>query len=116
MAIVFKTYNNRHQLHIYGENWKLKESSQLKELLAILGNRNAAKVSASTMMDGIEINLNEIIIDCPNTDQLKSYFSKLVDFKDTFQITKPEEAQKSNPRESGRAAGRAAEKQGKRQR
>ena len=85
MAILFKTYNGRNQLHVYGEHWKVKSSKELKEILVIIGEKNAKKAVIAPDENHILINLNELIIECKGASDLKKKFDILADYKIKYQ-------------------------------
>jgi len=86
VAILFKTYNGRNQLHIYGEHWIVKTSVELKKILALLDVKNAKKAAVIPEEDQISISLNEIIIECKDAKDLKEKFSFLADCKIKYQV------------------------------
>jgi len=85
MSILFKTYNRKHQLHIYNETWALPDKKYLDELLTFLSKDEATKVKVLPSETKIEIELNAIIINCAGLDDLKKKFGILAEMKERFQ-------------------------------
>ncbi len=86
---MFKTYNKKHQLHLYNEIWVLQTKQQLKELLDLFSKQEAAKIKVNPVGKNIEVELNALIIDCRDIQDLKAKFSYLVDLKEKFQKIVP---------------------------
>ncbi len=87
MGILFKTYNGKHQLHLYNEIWVLQTKQQMNDLFSIFSKKEAAKIKVNQVGKNIEIELNGLIIDCGDTADLKAKFGYLVDLKEKFQKT-----------------------------
>ncbi len=86
MAILFKTYNGRNQLHVYGENWTIDTSADLKKVLALFDQKNALKATIVHNDKNINLNLNDMIIECKGMTDLKNKFGVLAEFKVKHQI------------------------------
>jgi hypothetical protein len=96
MGILFKTYNGKHQLHLYRETWVAKNKSQMDEILTLFSKKEMAKAVITPKDDAIEIELNGMIVDCKDLNDLKAKFGHLADQKAKFQkIETPEPAKKS---------------------
>lgn len=85
MSILFKTYNGLPQLHIYQEIWQVQSKIQLDDILRLLAKKELAKVKLKPHNEGIDVEMNGVIIDCSDTRDLKEKFSMLADLKDRFQ-------------------------------
>ena len=85
MGILFKTYNGKHQLHLYNELWVLQTKQQMNDLFNLFQKQGAAKIKVNPVGKNIEIELNGLIINCFDTKDLKIKFSHLVDLKEKFQ-------------------------------
>lgn len=85
MAIVFKTYNGRHQLHLMNEVWVLKSKQQLDELLALFPKQEMSKLHITPVGKDIEVEVKGVIIDCKDTKELKLKFGQFVDLKEKAQ-------------------------------
>ncbi len=89
MGILFKTYNKKHQLHLYHEVWVFQSKQHLNSLLNLFPKKEAAKIKAIPVGSKIEVELNGLIMDCKDTKDLKMKFSHLVDLKEKFQKIVP---------------------------
>lgn len=89
MGILFKTYNKRHQLHLYNEVWVLKNKQQLTDILGLFPPKEATKAKITPTDDKIEVELNGLIMECRNIADLKQKFSVLVDLKEQYQKILP---------------------------
>ncbi|MBU0459383.1 MAG: hypothetical protein KKH52_03385 [Nanoarchaeota archaeon] len=89
MGILFKTYNKKHQLHLYNEVWVFKSKQHLNDLLNLFPKQEAAKIKATPVGKNIEVELNGLIMDCRDTADLKMKFAHLVDLKEKFQKLVP---------------------------
>ncbi len=85
MGILFKTYNGKHQLHLYNEIWVLESKVQLEELIEMVGKKEASKLKIVPENNKIQIELNGVIVDCRDATDLKYKFGVLVDWKQRFQ-------------------------------
>ena len=94
MGILFKTYNKKHQLHLYKEIWVMENKRQLDELLSLFPKEEAAKLKLTPIGNKFEIELNGLIMNCKDTRELKLQFSHLVDLKEKFQKIFPPKAKK----------------------
>jgi|GEM_PF-1908440 len=95
MGILFKTYNGKHQLHIYREAWVAKNKKEMDEILNLFSKKEVVKAKITPIEDKIEIELNGLIVDCKDVNDLKVKFSLLVDMKNKYQkITSDEETPK----------------------
>lgn len=89
MGLLFKTYNGKHQLHFYREVWVVKNKAQLDEVLGMFSKKEAAKVKVTPGEDSIELELNEVILDCKDISDLKVKFGQMVDLKVKYQKVTP---------------------------
>jgi len=89
MGILFKTYNKRHQLHLYNEIWVMDNKRHLEELLVLFPKEQASKLKITPVGNKLEIELNGLIMDCTDSKDLKAKFSQLVDLKEKFQKIVP---------------------------
>jgi hypothetical protein len=89
MGILFKTYNKKHQLHLYNEIWVLQTKAQLNDLVGLFPKSEAAKLKINPIGTKIELELNGVILDCKDTKDLKAKFGHFVDLKEKFQKTTP---------------------------
>lgn len=85
MGILFKTYNKRHQLHLYKEVWVMGTKRQLDDLLSLFPKEQAAKLKITPVGNKFELELNGLIMDCKDSRDLKEKFSMLVDMKEKYQ-------------------------------
>ncbi len=98
MGILFKTYNGKHQLHIYREVWVAKNKKDMDEILALFSKKEVIKAKITPSDDKIEIELNGLIVDCKDVTDLKNKFALIVDMKAKFQKVTPEEKEVKKPR------------------
>ncbi|MBI4983143.1 hypothetical protein HZC32_00660 [Candidatus Woesearchaeota archaeon] len=94
MGILFKTYNGKHQLHLYREVWVMKNKAQMEEILALFSKKELSKAKITPAENQIEIELNGLIVDCKDVADLKTKFALLVDLKTKYQKVTPEEIKK----------------------
>ncbi|MBS3166356.1 hypothetical protein J4444_04495 [Candidatus Woesearchaeota archaeon] len=94
MGILFKTYNGRHQLHLYNEVWVLKNKQQLDEILGMFPKKELIKAKITPGDDHIELELNGLIMDCKNIADLKKKFGMMVDLKEEYQKVTPQPKEK----------------------
>ena len=90
MGILFKTYNGKHQLHLYRELWVAKNKQQLEEILALFSKKEVIKAKITPVEDTIEVELNGLIVDCKDVTDLKNKFGIIVDMKAKYQKILPE--------------------------
>ena len=90
MGIMFKTYNRKHQLHLYQEVWILPTKRQLEELLSFFPKPEIEKIKITPQGNAIEVELNGCIINCKDSVDLKAKFSYLVDLKEKYQKIMPQ--------------------------
>ncbi|MBI2665433.1 hypothetical protein HYX12_02315 [Candidatus Woesearchaeota archaeon] len=64
MGVLFKTYNKKHQLHLYNEIWVMENKRQLEEVLSMFSPQEAAKVKVTPVGNKMEVALNAMIINC----------------------------------------------------
>ena len=100
MGILFKTYNGRHQLHLYREVWVAQSKKELEEILALFSKKEVVKAKITPVNDTIEVELNGLIVDCKDVLDLKVKFSLLVDMKAKFQKITPEVKEVKKPRKN----------------
>ncbi|MFA6461988.1 MAG: hypothetical protein WCV90_07020 [Candidatus Woesearchaeota archaeon] len=98
MGILFKTYNGKHQLHIYREVWIAKTKKELDEILALFSKKEVVKAKITPTEDIIEIELNGLIVDCRDVTDLKNKFALIVDMKDKYQKVTPEVKEVKKPK------------------
>ena len=94
MGILFKTYNKKHQLHLYNEVWVFSTKQHLTSLLNLFPKTEAAKIKAIPVGSKIEVELNGLIMDCKDVADLKIKFGNLVDLKERFQKIVPPKKKK----------------------
>ena len=85
MAIQYKIYNRKYQLHFYNEVWELQTKHQLDEILSLFAPQEMAKVKIIPLDNKIEIHLQAIFLECRTAQELKQRFSLVVDMKDKYQ-------------------------------
>ena len=85
MAIQYKIYNRKYQLHFYNEVWELQTKHQLDEILSLFSPQEMAKVKIIPLDNKIEIQLQAIFLECRTSQELKQRFSLVVDMKDKYQ-------------------------------
>lgn len=85
MGILFKTYNGKHQLHVYNEVWALKTKQQLDDILSYFDKKEVSKAVIKPINNQIELELNGLIVNCKDIKDLKLKFGQLVDLKEQFQ-------------------------------
>jgi hypothetical protein len=98
MGILFKTYNGKHQLHIYREVWVTKTKKEMDEILALFSKKELLKAKITPSDDQIEIELNGLIVDCRDVADLKAKFALVVDLKAKYQKVTPDEKEVKKPR------------------
>lgn len=89
MSIVFKTYNKKHQLHLYQETWVFSTKQQLDEIFSLFGKKEIAKAQVKPSGNNIEAVFNGMIIDCKDLADVKKKFALLADWKEKYQKTGP---------------------------
>ncbi|MFH1276520.1 MAG: hypothetical protein ABIH82_05395 [Candidatus Woesearchaeota archaeon] len=85
MGILFKTYNKKHQLHLYKEVWVMENKRQLDEFLSLYTKEEASKLKITPVGNKFEVELNGLIMNCRDSTDLKKKFSILVDMKEKYQ-------------------------------
>lgn len=100
MGVLFKTYNGRHQLHLYKEVWVTKNKAQMDEVLALFNKKELVKAKITPSENQIEIELNGLIVECKDVADLKAKFSLVVDLKAKYQKVTPEVKEAKKPRKS----------------
>ncbi len=85
MSIVFKTYNKKHQLHLYQETWLFSTKQQLDEVFSLFGKKEIAKAQVKPTGSTIEAVFNGMIIDCKDLADVKKKFALLADWKEKYQ-------------------------------
>jgi len=98
MGILFKTYNGKHQLHIYREVWVAKNKKEMDEILALFSKKEVVKAKITPAEDKIEIELNGLIVDCRDVADLKAKFALVVDMKAKYQKVTSEEKEVKKPK------------------
>jgi len=91
MGILFKTYNGKHQLHLYKELWVLQNKQQLDDVLKLFSKKEMTKARIIPHEKAIELELNGLILDCKDVNDLKVKFGLLVDLKHKYQKILPHE-------------------------
>ena len=95
MGILFKTYQRRHQLHVYNEVWSVSGKEQMEEVLKIFPPEEMAKAKITPSATTIDIELNGLIVNCRDMKDLKIKFGILAELKEKYQKILPE---KSKPK------------------
>lgn len=90
MGILFKTYQKRHQLHLYNEIWQVSGKEQLEEVMKLFSPEEMAKAKITPFGEKIDIELNGIIVDCADMNDLKEKFGLLAELKEKYQKIFPE--------------------------
>ncbi len=85
MSIVFKTYNRKHQLHLYQETWVFTTKVQLDEVLGLFPKKEISKAEIKPVNETIEVTFNGLIMDCRDLADLKKKFGLLADLKERYQ-------------------------------
>lgn len=85
MSIVFKTYNKKHQLHLYQETWIFSTKHQLDEVFSLFGKTEIAKAQVKPAGNSIEAVFNGMIIECKDLADVKKKFALLADCKEKYQ-------------------------------
>jgi hypothetical protein len=89
MGILFKTYQRRHQLHVYNEVWSVQDKEHLEEVLSMFKKEELLKAKIVPGANNIDIELNGLIIDCRNLSDLKRKFGQLAEIKEKYQKILP---------------------------
>ena len=89
MGILFKTYQRRHQLHVYNEVWSVQDKAHLEEILSLFKKEELLKAKIIPGANNIDIELNGLIIDCRNLNDLKKKFGQLAEIKEKYQKILP---------------------------
>lgn len=98
MGILFKTYNGKHQLHLYRECWVVKNKAQMDEILTLFSKKEVAKAVITPKDDSIEIEFNGMIVDCRDSADLKQKFGVLADLKAKYQKLDTQFEKKAEPK------------------
>ena len=85
MGILFKTYNGKHQLHLYKEEWIFPTKENLDDFLKMIPKKSVANLVISQEEKGINVKMNGVIVDCRDLNDLKDKFGKLTDLKEEYQ-------------------------------
>ncbi len=102
MSIVFKTYNRKHQLHLYQETWVFSNKAQLDEVLGMFNKKELPKAEVKPVNETIEVTFNGVIIDCHDLADLKKKFGLLADLKEKYQKQVVPQVQKGLRRPASR--------------
>ena len=89
MGILFKTYQRRHQLHVYNEVWSVQDKAHLEEVLSMFKKEELLKAKIIPGANNIDIELNGLIIDCRNLSDLKKKFGQIAETKEKYQKILP---------------------------
>jgi len=89
MGILFKTYQRRHQLHIYNEVWSVPDKAHLEEILSLFKKEELIKAKITPGANNIDVELNGLIVDCRNLSDLKKKFGVLAETKEKYQKILP---------------------------
>src|SRR3989344_2905350 len=81
MAIQFKLYNRKYQLHFYNEVWVLQTKHQLDEILCLFSPQEMAKVKIIPLDNNIEVQLHAIFLEGRTAQEIKQKFSLLGEMK-----------------------------------
>ena len=85
MGILFKTYNKKHQLHLYQETWIFSTKHQLDEVFSLFSKTELVKAQVKPSGSNIEAVFNGVIMDCKDLADVKKKFAILADWKDKYQ-------------------------------
>jgi len=90
MAILFKTYNGRHQLHLCNEHWAVANKQELDEVLGLFGKKEMSKIVVKPINEKIDLEFHDAIIDCRDLRDLKYKFGLVADIKEKYQKNEPQ--------------------------
>ncbi|MBI4151421.1 hypothetical protein HY496_00495 [Candidatus Woesearchaeota archaeon] len=85
MGILFKTYNGKHQLHLYQETWRFATKKYLDDVLSLFSAPEMKKIKMKNVGNFMELEFSGVIVECHDLKDLKHKFSLLADMKDKFQ-------------------------------
>ena len=85
MGILFKTYNGKHQLHLYQENWRFATKKEVDDVLSLFSPLELKKIKMKNVGNFIELEFSGVIVECVDAKDLKHKFSLLADMKEKFQ-------------------------------
>lgn len=89
MGILFKTYNGKHQLHLYNELWCFPSRNELDTILVFFSPKELKKIKIKPNRSSIDVEFNGVIVDCDDLNDLKHKFGLLVEMKNKYQKTTP---------------------------
>jgi hypothetical protein len=89
MGILFKTYQRRHQLHVYNEVWSVADKEHLEEVLSPFKKEELSKAKIIPGAHSIDVELNGLIVDCRSLSDLKRKFGILAEIKEKYQKILP---------------------------
>ena len=96
MGILFKTYQRRHQLHVYNEVWSVQDKEHLEVVLSMFKKEELIKAKIVPNANSIDVELNGLIIDCRNLADLKRKFGQLAEIKEKYQKILPPKKKPAN--------------------
>lgn len=85
MGILFKTYNGKHQLHLYQETWRFATKKDLDSVLTLFSPIELKKIKMKNVGNFMELEFSGVIVECADLKDLKLKFSLLAEMKDKFQ-------------------------------
>ena len=85
MGILFKTYNGKHQLHLYQETWRFADKKDLDSVLSLFSPLEMKKIKMKNVGNFMELEFGGVIVECADLKDLKQKFSLLAEMKDKFQ-------------------------------
>lgn len=89
MGILFKTYNGKHQLHLYQEIWRLSTKKELDDVLSLFSPQEMKKIKMKNVGNFMEVEFSGVIVECADSKDLKNKFSLLADMKEKYQKILP---------------------------
>lgn len=85
MGILFKTYNGKHQLHLYQEVWRFATKKELDDILKLFSPKELKKIKLKHEGNFIDVEFNGVIAECRDLKDLKDTFSMLAEMKEKYQ-------------------------------
>ncbi len=89
MGILFKTYNGKHQLHLYQETWRFADKKELDDVLSLFSPMEMKKIKMKNVGNFMELEFSGVIVECVDGKDLKQKFALLADMKEKFQKILP---------------------------
>lgn len=94
MGILFKTYNGKHQLHLYQEVWRFATKKELDTVFALFSPQELKKIKVKHDGNFIELEFSGVIVECQDLKDLKQKFDMLAEMKEKFQKLVPKVVKK----------------------